>query len=297
MKGPRILRRDVRGQDARGQAGPIDPVVPTRGTEPDAPGSAGSRPEPSALASDQAVSESPGFRFRIWRLRRADRTGHFDEFAWPGWPEATILDALLEFRRSRDRSLVMRHSCMHASCGLCSVRINGREALACDARLADLPGSTITIEPIRGGAPLADLAVDAADFHARMEAVGLPLVRQAESLRAVPPDGVPAYTRFESCIECGLCLSACPVARADRTFIGPAALAAAARVAEEPRGRPLGPILALAAEPDSVWRCHDILECSVVCPAAVDPARLVIGLRRRLALDAVGSIFRRSSGE
>jgi succinate dehydrogenase / fumarate reductase iron-sulfur subunit len=186
---------------------------------------------------------------------------------------------------------------MHASCGLCSVRVNGREALACDVRPADLRRSTITVEPIRGQAPLADLAVDTADFHARMEAVGLPLVREAEASRAVAPEGIAAYTRFESCIDCGLCLSACPVARADGAYVGPAALAAAARLAEEPRGRPLGPVLELAGEPDSVWRCRDIMECSAVCPEAVDPARLVIGLRRRLAFDAVGSIFRRSSGE
>jgi len=296
MKRPRMLRRDARGQDARGGAALIDPMVPVRGSEPDAPTPAGPRPEPSSSGSDRAVLEPRAFRFRIWRLRPGDRKGHFDEFAWPGRPEATVLDALLEFRRSRDRSLVMRHSCMHASCGLCSVRVNGREALACDVRLADLPGSTIRVEPIRGQAPLADLAVDTADFHARMETVGLPLVRGTEASRAVAPEGIAAYTRFENCIECGLCLSACPVARADGAYIGPAALAAAARLAEEPRGRPLGPVLELAAEPDSVWRCRDIMECSAVCPEAVDPARLVIGLRRRLALAAVGSIFRRSSG-
>ena len=256
-----------------------------------------SMPGPGGLAPAEAVPEPRAFRFRIWRLRPGNRKGHFDEFAWRGWPQATVLDALLEFRRSRDRSLVMRHSCMHASCGLCSLRVNGREALACDVRLADLPRSTITVEPIRGQTPLADLAVDTADFHARMETVGRPLVREADASRAVAPDGIAAYTRFESCIECGLCLSACPVARADGTYVGPAALAAAARVVEEPRGRPLGPVLELAAEPDSVWRCRDIMECSAVCPEAVDPARLVIGLRRRLALDAVGSIFRRSSGE
>ena len=29
---------------------------------------------------------------------------------------------------------------------------------------------------------------------------------------ASAPDGIPAYIRYEDCIECGLCLSACPIA-------------------------------------------------------------------------------------
>ena len=70
-----------------------------------------------------------------------------------------------------------------------------------------------------------------------------------------------------------------------------AALAAAARVVEEPRGLELGPVLDLAAEPDSVWRCHDALECSVVCPAAVDPARAVLTLRRHLAANRARRLF------
>jgi succinate dehydrogenase / fumarate reductase iron-sulfur subunit len=119
-------------------------------------------------------------------------------------------------------------------------------------------------------------------------------VRSAEATAgAESPEGVKAYTRFENCIECGLCLSACPISRTDRAYLGPAALAAAARVADEPRGQPLGPIFALAAEPDSVWRCRDAMQCTAVCPSAVDPAGALLRLRRRVAFDRVRSVFGR----
>ena len=239
---------------------------------------------------------APTVRFRVRRRRPADRDGRWQQFEWTSRPGATVLDALLDIRREQDPSLVVRHSCMHGSCGACGVRVNGREALACDMPVADVRGSAITVEPLRGQPLVADLATDMADFHARMEPVGLPVVRASETTtRTTPPEGVRSFTRFEDCTECGLCLSACPVAHADHSYIGPAALAAAARVVDEPRGRELRSLFALAALPDSVWRCTDAMQCSVVCPEAVDPARSLLRLRRRIAIDAVKSLFRRGA--
>ena len=221
----------------------------------------------------------------------------FDRFEVEVEPGATILDALLEIRRRLDPSLVVRHSCMHASCGTCGVLVDGREALACDTRVAELPGGRpIMVEPLSNQRVVADLATDMVDFYARFEPAGLPLVRGSETLpKAVPPPGMKAFGRFESCIECGLCLSACPIARADRAYIGPAALAAAARVVAEPRGLDIGPVLALAAEPDSVWRCRDAMACTAVCPAAVEPARALLTLRRHVAWRGLKRLVRRGA--
>jgi succinate dehydrogenase / fumarate reductase iron-sulfur subunit len=185
---------------------------------------------------------------------------------------------------------------MHASCGTCGVRVNGREALACDTKVADLPSRPLKVEPLSNQRVVADLATDMVDFYARLEPAGMPLVRASEARpERVPPDGMKAFGRFENCIECGLCLSACPIARADRAYIGPAALAAAARVVAEPRGLDLGPVLALAAEPDSVWRCRDAMECSAVCPSAVDPARALLTLRRHVAWRGLKRFVRRGA--
>ncbi|MGA3056987.1 MAG: 2Fe-2S iron-sulfur cluster-binding protein [Candidatus Limnocylindrales bacterium] len=254
-------------------------------------------PVESVAAAEPAVEPAqPTLRLRISRLRTGDRKPHYDEFECTPGPAATVLDVLIEIRRRHDPSLVVRHSCMHGSCGTCGVRVNGREALACDTKVASLKASTVEVEPLANQRSVADLATDMVDFYARFEAVGLPLVRSAEAgTGAEPPEGVKAYTRLENCIECGLCLSACPVSRTDRSYLGPAALAAAARLVEEPRGEPLGPILALAAEPDSVWRCRDAMQCTAVCPSAVDPAAALFRLRRRVAFDRVRWLFGRGA--
>ena len=242
------------------------------------------------------VEPAPRRIFRISRRRTGEGKPGRQDIGVEVQPGDTVLDALLRIRRTTEPSLVVRHSCMHASCGSCGVRINGRESLACDTRVDSLspeptapprtgkpakPPKPIVVEPLAGQHAVADLATDMVDFYARFEAAGMPLVRDAEVAPGTePPDGIRALGRFENCIECGLCLSACPVARRNHDYIGPAALAAAARIVGEPRSVDLGPVLALAAEPDSVWSCH---ECSAVCPAGVEPAREILTLRRHVA--------------
>jgi succinate dehydrogenase / fumarate reductase iron-sulfur subunit len=264
-----------------------EPAMPTERTAPEP-----AAPEPAA--PEQPGDDRSIVRLRLSRRKQSDRKAHFEDFELPVDPESTVLDALLEVRRKLDPSLVVRHACMHGSCGACGVRVDGRESLACVTPLNPRREHAIEVEPLAGQHPIADLAVDMVDFAARMAEVELPLVRTVEPTNVAElPEGIRWLTRFENCIECGLCLSACPVAGSDPEYIGPAALAAGARVVEEPRGRDVGPVLALAGEPDSVWRCRDVMECSAVCPAAVEPGTAVISLRRRIAGERLGRLLGR----
>ena len=88
--------------------------------------------------------------------------------------------------------------------------------------------------------------------------------------------------RLEDCIECGLCLSACPVAATSHDYVGPAALAAAERLLEEPRGVKREDVLAWASRPEGVWRCHVGFECTRACPTDAIPAERIMALRREL---------------
>jgi succinate dehydrogenase / fumarate reductase iron-sulfur subunit len=71
------------------------------------------------------------------------------------------------------------------------------------------------------------------------------------------------------------------VVRAER-YAGPAALAYAERVLEEPRGAETANLLAWADDPDGVWRCHAIFECTEACPSGVNPAARIMSLRGSL---------------
>jgi succinate dehydrogenase / fumarate reductase, iron-sulfur subunit len=211
---------------------------------------------------------------RIWRTDNAFTT-HTVEV-----PEGSyVIDAIERVYASN--GLVWRHACHHASCGSCALRIDGVERLPCVTPLADYkPGKPITLQPLAHFPRIADLVVDFKPFFERMREVGMPIIRHdetADCIRAIPN----AELRFENCIECGLCVSACP-AMTNRTFLGPAALAAAERLLEEPRGADTERVRDLVDRPNGVWACRSSYQCSAVCPTGVDPAGAIIRLRRRI---------------
>jgi succinate dehydrogenase / fumarate reductase, iron-sulfur subunit len=241
--------------------------------------SAQTKTSPDALGTVADASESR--RLRVFRFKRGDERPHYETFDVPTIVRTTVLDALRWIQNHRDRTLALRHSCLHASCGTCGIRVNGKEALACVTRVRDL-GREITVEPIANLSVLTDLVVDMREFVNRFPEPH-PLIRQSEFLpEAEPPEGVEAYERYEDCIECGLCLSACPVVVTAERYVGPAALAWAERVVEEPRGAEVANLLAWADDPDGVWRCHAIFECTAACPSNVNPAARIMSLRGTL---------------
>jgi succinate dehydrogenase / fumarate reductase, iron-sulfur subunit len=225
---------------------------------------------------------------KVFRFGPDDAGPCYDEFRVAAGPRTTVLDALLAVRRRQDPSLTVRHSCLHGSCGTCGMRVNGREVLACVTRLDGL-GEPVVVEPLAGAAVAGDLVVDMEHVYQQLEPVGPALVRASERAgdkdeKAGPGPVMEDLERFEDCIECGLCLSACPVA-GDPRFLGPAALAAAERVLEEPRGADPKAVLGLVDDAHGAWRCHTAFECSAVCPAGVDPGVAIMRLRGRLLRD------------
>lgn len=127
---------------------------------------------------------------------------------------------------------------------------------------------------------IAPVVVDMGALYAHMEETGLPALRSDEA--GAPAPGEEPLLRFENCIECGLCISACPVAATAAFYQGPAALAAACRLVEEPRGCSSADALRRVSAEHGVWRCHSAYECSQVCPNHVDPAGAIMKLRRTL---------------
>jgi len=232
-------------------------------------------------AAGTVASATEERRLRVFRFKRGDERPHYETFDVPTIARTTVLDALRWIQIHRDRTLALRHSCLHASCGTCGIRVNGREALACVTPVRDL-GREIMVEPIANLPVLTDLVVDMRELFARFPEEHA-LVRESEFLpEADAPEGIESFERYEDCIECGLCLSACPVVVTAERYVGPAALAWAERVVEEPRGADVANLLAWADDPDGVWRCHAIFECTAACPSNVNPAARIMSLRGTL---------------
>ncbi|MBI4770427.1 MAG: succinate dehydrogenase/fumarate reductase iron-sulfur subunit [Chloroflexi bacterium] len=237
---------------------------------------------------------------RIYRYRPGQPV-RYDSFRVQVTDTANLLDAIEAVWAHHDRDLMFRHACHHASCGSCAVRVNGLEKLPCITpvreALAGAGGSEVLIEPLRNFPPVGDLVMDVSGLFQRMIASGMAITRPAEPALGGKPvqlaDGLPGYNRFENCIECGICVSACPTMAADDRFFGPAGLAALERARAETRDpTESARLLALTDGEHGVWRCHSAFECTEACPQAVDPAGAIMALRR----DLTGQRFRRLFG-
>ena len=191
----------------------------------------------------------------------------------------TVLDCLDQIRTRQDPTLMYGRSCHHASCGTCACRVNGTEMLACTTRVWDLEAGAVTLEPLANVDPIGDLALDMNPFFKALSK-DWHHVRASEgeqSISTARADGSPE--RFEACIECGACYSACPVIRKNPWFIGPAVLAALHREYDKTKQKE---VLAPAAGEFGASLCERAINCSRVCPAGVYPARRISDIRRLL---------------
>ncbi len=230
------------------------------------------------------MSEKWNITLKVSRQKEGE-TPHFDEFKMEVNPDEYVLDAVERVWVFMDRTLCYRHACHHSTCGACGMRVNHVEKLTCITYIRDVTqdGGTLKVEPLRNFPVVSDLAVDMGSLYGRLENVGARSVLPvAEAEIENPPSAWKAsdqqYTRLADCIECGLCISACPSAATSDEYLGPAVLAGA-----QANGLARNPeLLPMVDTEDGVWRCHSAYECTAVCPSFVDPARRIMNLRTQI---------------
>jgi succinate dehydrogenase / fumarate reductase iron-sulfur subunit len=223
--------------------------------------------------------------FLVYR-QKGQVTPYYDEFTIAVNPDEYVLDAIERIWAYQDRSLVFAHACHHSTCGACGMRVNGVEKLTCITLIRDVTadGGTVKIDPLRNFPIVSDLAVDMGVLYTRMDEVGhrpvLPLSEEpAES--GVKPVKIAAegdYIRLADCIECGLCISACPIANTTSGYLGPAVLAGALQHGLDSDQH----LFSLVEGENGVWRCHSAFECTEVCPSYVEPAGKIMELRKQV---------------
>ncbi len=206
----------------------------------------------------------------------------FQTFALPVNVNMRVLDCLEQIRITQDNSLMYRHSCHHACCGSCACKINGEARLACTTLVTDLDSDSVTLEPLDHFEVKGDLVVDMRTFFNSFS-VSWRYLRPSEKSRQTQRlKGVKHFMRFEDCIECGACVSACPMMHPGDDFMGPAALAA---ISTEFAKNTSKELLILAGGKRGERWCQRALACSRVCPTGVYPAKHIADLRQLLHRD------------
>ncbi|GAK55783.1 succinate dehydrogenase and fumarate reductase iron-sulfur protein [Candidatus Vecturithrix granuli] len=205
----------------------------------------------------------------------------FQGFHLPVNEDMSVLDALEKIRLEQDSSLMYRHSCHHSSCGTCACKINGKEKLTCVTKVFALETETVTLEPLDGFRKEGDLVVNMTGFYDEI-ADDWTYIRKTEQVHSTAlPEDVTAYTRLESCIECGSCVSACPAVHEESQFMGPAALATLHNELLKFPEKEQELLLLAGSKHGERW-CERAIECSRVCPTQVSPAKHILDLRKAL---------------
>jgi succinate dehydrogenase/fumarate reductase iron-sulfur protein len=219
---------------------------------------------------------------------------HFNTFQLEVNPDEYVLDAVERVWAFHDRSLAFRHACHHSTCGACAMLVNGVEKLTCitSIRSVTRDGGKLKIEPLRNFPVVSDLVVDMSSFYLNMESARFNQVAtlQDASLPYEKEQPDAQYERLVDCIECGMCISACPAAHTSAKYYGPAVLAAYEHTYNQEKDHLL---LEAVDCQDGAWRCHSAFECSAVCPSNVDPAWRIMNLRRFIVQNRLRRLFKK----
>ena len=198
-------------------------------------------------------------------------------------PSERVLELLHRIKWEQDGTLTLRRSCAHGVCGSDAMRINGQNKLACKALAKDFGSGDsikIQVEPILGLPVLKDLVVDMEPFFDHYRQV-MPYFINDSPLPANGRERLQSQEDREKfddstkCILCAACTTSCPSFWANGDYVGPAAIVQAHRFVFDTRDQALQERLDVLAEPNGVWRCRTIYNCTPACPRGIQVTRAI----------------------
>ncbi|MFM0756024.1 MULTISPECIES: succinate dehydrogenase/fumarate reductase iron-sulfur subunit [Paraburkholderia] len=200
-----------------------------------------------------------------------------------------LLDVLVRLK-SVDESISLRRSCREGICGSDAININGRNGLACQINMNDLP-SRIGLRPLPGLPVIRDLIVDMTSFFNQYHSVMPYLINDTpppERERLQSPEERDQLDGLYECILCACCSTACPSYwwNPDK-YVGPAGLLQAYRFIVDSRDMATQARLDNLEDPYRLFRCRTILNCTDICPKNLNPAYAIGQIRSMLTRRAV----------
>lgn len=213
------------------------------------------------------------------------------EISIPEHSDMMLLKALTQIKDEQDESLSFRRSCGEGVCGSDGMNVNGQNMLACITHVSSLK-QPITIRPMPGMPIIRDLIVDMDSFYKQYERVEPWLQNEKEAPpteRLQSPEDRAKLDGLYECILCGCCTTGCPSFwwnhGAEDRFAGPAALLAANRFLQDTRDDATSQRLEKFGDPDTLFGCRTIMNCTSVCPKGLNPAKAIGEIRHQILDD------------
>lgn len=192
-----------------------------------------------------------------------------------------LLDALVRIKQV-DETLSLRKSCREGVCGSDAMNINGKNGLACITKLSDLE-QPIVLRPMPGLPVIRDLVVDMTQFFDHYNSIKPYLENNdppPETERLQSPEDRAKLDGLYECILCGACTTSCPSFwwNPDK-FVGPAGLMQAYRFIADSRDQAEEERLENLEDPYRLYRCHNIMNCTDVCPKNLNPNAAIAAIK------------------
>jgi succinate dehydrogenase / fumarate reductase iron-sulfur subunit len=211
---------------------------------------------------------------KVFRFNpETDKKPHYETYKVEAQPTDRVLDLLEHIKGYYDGTLSFRRSCAHGICGSDSMRINGRNYLACKALIKDLHATKLTIEPVLGLKVIKDLIVDMEPFFDNFRSVLPYFINDEPAPQQERLQSIEERERFDDttkCILCACCTTSCPSFWANDQYLGPAAIVAAHRFIFDSRDRAAAERLQILNDQFGVYRCHTIFNCTIACPREIE---------------------------
>lgn len=197
-----------------------------------------------------------------------------------------MLDAILKIKDEQDSTLSLRRSCREGICGSCAMNINGKNCLAC---LTPIPKKgLVEVQPLPNMYVIKDLVVDMSNFFNQYKSIQ-PFLRRKTPKKSgdremyqSKPDRALLDGMYE-CILCACCSTSCPSYWWNPTnYLGPAVLMQAYRWISDSRDEFTKERLAMMNETMSLYRCHEIGNCTECCPKGLDPKLAINKMKEQI---------------
>ena len=198
-----------------------------------------------------------------------------------------VLDALIDIKNNKDKTLAFRRSCREGICGSCAMNIDGKNTLACLTPLKE----KMSIFPLPHMPVVKDLACDMTNFYEQYKEIKPWLQSKKinkdnlgeEQLLQTKEQRKKLDGMYE-CILCACCTTSCPSYwwNGDKGYLGPAVLMQAYRWIEDSRDDNTKERMEYVDDAMKLYRCKSIMNCSNTCPKGLNPGQAIGKLKKKI---------------
>ena len=198
-----------------------------------------------------------------------------------------VLDALIDIKNNKDKTLAFRRSCREGICGSCAMNIDGKNTLACLTPLKE----KMSIFPLPHMPVVKDLACDMTNFYEQYKEIKPWLQSKkinkdnlGEEQLLQTKDQRKKLDGMYECILCACCTTSCPSYwwNGDKGYLGPAVLMQAYRWIEDSRDDNTKERMEYVDDAMKLYRCKSIMNCSNTCPKGLNPGQAIGKLKKKI---------------